>query len=344
MDLLLQATPQVSLDFVTLLGLFSVLSFVGWAVWVKRKNPTLTFGDIINKIFLIEKVTIFVSALIFIGFSEAVMAASIRPEGEFPINGLARFFGHCSIQLPAVVCGIYFSILLPMIFQAIRDRELVWVNRTILAIVMLVGAVALPWANALLITGGLGEAHLFSLFMRSWDWRIFNSMTYVSKAATIMLVGHYFLTFIDGMMVALGEKDDMRKALEESMKGKDGRDINEKINDKDEKSKKQQIKDLPDAVKYLLKRAGYEEGKDLEGMLGNATKVIDNLKSDQAKANLAGKVSGIYKRIKEFDKGDHSDSEKKKQNEKFRKQISSLFSGSPKNGNGFGLNLKKKGK
>ena len=336
-----------SYSTIIMLGLAMLLGVIWWARTLIKKNPELTFGDIVNNLFLREKVSVFIITCFIINFAEALMAASITPSGEVQVNPLARILSHMVIAIAAITCGL----MLPTFFADLFAKESKKRAATLFIFIMAVfGTIALPYINVLLIANGLKQTQLLSLYIL--DLNPFNDMSsyyqsiglspmfspsgamqYPMITSIYVTFAHYFLVVLDGAFIIYNKKEDKKEDKDKDKGDKD------KDKDKDKNSK-----DSKDPITKLVKR--YSNGslaEDVEKSKITAAHSIHNALETGAKARLSSNIAAMVEKIEEFDRTSHKLPADAKKAEKIelRKKIYNLFAASTRNGEGFGLTLPK---
>lgn len=326
------------------LGLLVLIGLGAWFFWIHKKNPEMTFGEIMNKLILRQKISVFFVTLILINVAEAIWAASITPKGEVPINALARLLTHGTVSLVAIVCGIYVPSGVRSLIKV--DKKRIPALSAALIIVLL-GALGLPYLNAVLISGGLKETHHLARILHGDFTGGFIRMSYAMQATVIALISHYFFVLLDGVMIVVSDDEGLKRAVDQGIftasSNKKIDEINKNINKKGE-SEKRNITDIlsEEGIPYLLNRYKFNTTVELQAKINQANKIVDSLK-DKEKMALAQRVAKLKSDIEEWDKykkdNDLPEDERKAKNKKFRSSIFDLFRSSTKGGHGFGMTL-----
>ena len=332
-----------SYSTIIMLGLAMLLGVIWWSRTLLKKNPDLTFGDIVNNLFLREKVSVFIITCFIINFAEALMAASITPSGEVQVNPLARILSHMVIAIAAITCGL----MLPTFFADLFAKENKKRLATAFIFMMAVfGTIALPYINVLLIANGLKQTQLLNLYildlnpmndMPSYYQSIglspmfspSGAMQYPMITSIYVTFAHYFLVVLDGAFIIYNKKESKPDA-----KKPDGNKDTNKDADKD--------KDTKDPISKLIKR--YSNGSleaDEEKSKITTAHAIHNGLETSAKVRLSSNIAAMMEKVNAFDATSHSLSaeEKKTKKQDLRKAIFKFFAASTKHGEGFGITL-----
>lgn len=332
-----------SYSIIIILGLAILLGAIWWGKSLVKKNPDVTFGDIVNAMFYREKVTIFLITLGCINFAEALFAASITPKGEIPVNPLARIVSHMIIAIVAITCGL----MLPTIFKQVFAKENKRRGAAISILVLAVfGTFALPYMNLILIASGLKQIPIINLYMYSLN--PFNSMPayyksiglspvfsplqaleYPMVVTVFMTFSHYFVVLLDGMFIIYNEKIDKKEGNKEGNKDKDKQDNK---------------RGTTDPISKLIQR--YFNGtvnKDVEKHWIDKCHDIHDKLSDSHKSNLSSEIISYVSDIEKFDiEAKSMDTDERAEAKKaLRIKIMEFVKTTPKYGKGFGLTLPK---
>lgn len=328
-----------------ILGLGLVLAIIAWIWWLKKKNPEMTLGEVFSKILLREKFTTVILSVILINVAEAIMAASISPKGEIPVSPVARMLTHFTIAF----AGIFFGIWLPSTIRGLLiggTKDIKNFGKLFLVVVVVgLSALFFPYLNALLISGGLKETHLFARILHGNFTGGFIHMSYVMQATVCALLAHYCLVLADGIMILASSKKELESAANYGMAGSNVRidDINKKINERGEEEKAKYTAEVTKekAIPFLLNRYRFTDKAELQGKIKQATKIIDGM-DNKSQLALSQRAHALKKKIEDWDntKGeDLADDARQAKNKEFRESISDLFKGSTKGGVGFGMTL-----
>lgn len=334
-------------SMVIVLGLGMLLGFIYWIHNTMKKNPNLTFGDIVNAKIVTEKVSIFILGCFLINFSEALMAASIHPVGQVPPNALARIVGHMIIAMAGITSGLS----MPDLFRALISPKTK--NRggaLFLFILSFVGTFGFPYANLVIISSGLKEMQLMNIFIYSlvpWNNMVdyyssvglpatfapLEHMSYVMLTSIIMTIAHYFLVIFDGTHMIYSDKTTLNIKFDQ----KDGK---KDTKDDDKSSKKESYDPIPRLIQRYFNNTVEES---VEKHWATKAHSIHDTMNMSDKSRLSSSISSIIYKIKDFDKRSGSMSSKDKSSGKIelRKEIFELFKASTNQGKGFGITLPK---
>ncbi len=328
---------------VILLGLGIIIGLLIWVSKIIKKNPGSTFGDIANAMFMREKLSIFIITCVLINFGEALMAASITPEGEVAVNPLARIISHMIIAIAGISCGLS----LPTSFFNLFEKE---TKYRAWHVIMFIGAVFgtfyLPYVNLMLIANGLKETLLLQLFiMDRFPWNdmvpVFkqlgqkphfspwNNMSYPMATSVAVTGVHFFLVVLDGCHIVLKNKVDALKSKDEKKKEEKGGSS---------------YKDAGDPITRMFKYLsnGVYNTAEEEKYVRLAHRAHDGM-GQQAKSKVSSKnasmIDSINRYDKEFSKYSAKEAEEKKTD--LRKSIMDFMQDSISDGKGYGLTLPK---
>jgi len=329
----------------SVIGIGAMVAFVLWMLWMQKRHPDKRPGDIINYIFLREKVSTLVLMMVFINLGEAIWAAAISPKGEVQISSVSRFFIHFSIQLMSIIGGIYTPAGIRRILKVKGKAK---IPHILVTLVFFTIAIVFPYLNTLLISIGLKETHNLSLIIYGEFNRATQTLSYAFGATVVVWFIHYFLIFADGILILANSSDDIRRAADESLGV--GKDINEKINERGEraaqreenKNKDNNAEKTKTDIEYLLKKYKFKDTDSYRNKVNAAMKVIDKLPS-ATQSKLATRVYKVTKEVKELNeqkKGKNIET-RTQLNKKAVGKIYDLFVGSTTSGNGFGMRLHK---
>lgn len=328
-----------------MLGLLMILAIGFWIFSLYKKNPEMTLGEILNKIFLRQKISVFVLTLIFINIAEAIWAASITPVGEIQINPLARIMTHGSVSLVAITCGIYLPSAIRTMLM-VKGKE--FAQMFVVFIGVFIGAMGLPYLNALLISGGLKETHHLAKILNGNFTVGFMHMSYAMQATVVALIAHYFFVMLDGIMILVSGDEGTLSAVNQGIFSKANKskasDIDKKITERGEKATASTALEslVGEGIPFLLTRYKFNTDGELSNKISQANKVIDGM-PDKAKIALAQRVAKLVNDIKSFDKYKKDKNlpleERKEKNKEFRRNIADLFRASTKGGHGLGMTL-----
>jgi len=332
-------------SIIIILGLAVVIGLIYWIHITMKKNPDMTFGDIVNAKIVTERVSIFIITCFIINITEAIMAASITPIGETAPNPLSRIMSHMIIAIAGITSGLS----VPDLFRATIAKDSKHRGYAfILFIFAFIGTFGFPYGNLILIAGGLKEYQLLNIYIYGlfpWNdmaayyasvglpvnFSPIEHMSYVLVTSTFMTFAHYFLVLFDGIHMIYHNKTVLNIKLEN--KGKDGKD------DKSKDSTKP--KDF-DPITKLIKRY-FNTGdstSEVTNWITNAHRVHDNMDTGD-KARLSSNIAAIVSEMEKLDR-DIANLDKEEKSAKkleFRNKIKSFFRESTKNGKGFGLTL-----
>lgn len=336
-------------SFVMIIGSVLLIALFWFSRKALEKNPNMTFGDVINKIFVREKVSIFLIALGIINLTEGIMAASITPLGEVPVNPLARVLSHLMISIVSIVFGINTSIIAHKIFKPKAEKRALGFA---LFLGYLLASILLPYANLALIANGLKQTAFLNYFILGlnpfnnmaeyyyslglgYAYSPWDNMQYV-LAVSITLTGvHYFLTFLDGMHTVYDSKFELGIFI----KNKNGEKGTDKEKEKGgTKSPKEPISDLLNFYYYNTTN----DKKAITALIDKSHDIHDAMNATNkslisaAVQNLASKSRTVLA------DASSSKADKKANIIGVHTEIEILWKGSIKDGKGFGMTLPKK--
>lgn len=334
---------------IVILGLMIIIAVIWWIKTLLKNNPNMTIGDLLNVMFMREKLSIFILGAIFLNLVEGFTAASITPIGEAAANPLARILSHTIISIAGITCGL----ALPSTFFILFEKPKFWAWHFLIFIGSLFGTFYLPWVNLSLIANGLKQTqvlHLYVMDLFPWNnmqnvyarlrlqgikvpinFNPIDAMPYILAVAVKVTWVHYFLTNLDGAHLILKNKMDAAAK-------KDNKD--DKKNPVD--YAKDYVKDDP--IKALIKF--YSNGslttKEEETYIRLAHQSHDSMET-RAKAAVSSKNATYIDMIKSFEKDykNSSAEDKKKRKIEIREDIRTFFGASKQKGEGYGLTLAK---
>lgn len=274
---------QQGADFANLLisGTVVIL-FIGfiWYLIRKANQNKLTVGQHLNRIFMREESTILIMLIGGMNIMEALVAASIHPQGGSQVNPVARFAMHLMFGLAGAFCAINAPKKIMEFFKdwdyffKVVDAKNPKNNRNakpmiplidiILGLGLLSVSIGLPYANVLIMATGLGEANIFHiacLQLQPWfnnakigiadsAYSASEHMSMIMLASFVALIAHVIIAILDGFY-ALYERNKYdldvqeEKRSREAYKGpeevkKTGSTIDEKINKNAEEKKEKE--------------------------------------------------------------------------------------------------------
>lgn len=314
----------------TIILILSIVIF-----FIKRKNPELRIGDVINRIILKDHVSVFVLIMIFVNVAEALWAASIKPVNQAEINTVTRFFGHITVQTLSITTGIMVSVYVKQIINKTLKITFWYVLLILMCIFM---AIWLPLVNLFIIAGGLGQAKLLY-------WSMFNilegfsMMQYGLQASAVLTIVHLSALLLDVIYIIATGK---------------GLDLSTK--DKEKKTPKE------DEIKPVKETESPSGKYGIEQNISNLLKFLDrhgNVPYSENTVNRAvQKIRGMYntdsaaqaklvKRLNELDRqvriiGQQGGADQTFINE-LVSSILDFWSNSPATGDGLGMPLRTRG-
>lgn len=320
----------------TILGVGVVVCVLVGFIWLYRKNPDKSLGEVLTLIYLRQKVTTLMLALILVNVAEAITASGITPVGEVPVNATARTLIHLCIAAAGITFGILLPSFLRISFTAVpKDRPKMIAS----TIVILICTILFPYMNVFLISGGLKESYYLWLLMTGQFMEGWYNMSYIMQASFLAFVAHIVLVVADGMFVLLSDKADLKNSALSGIAHtlKTTSDLNKKINDKAQQVEED---DPVKGIRYLLKRYKFRTTAEMNDMVTKVEKVIDTM-SDTDQLKLAKGVNRLVETLKTNNeaRSSMSDDERMEANKKDRKLIYDFFKGSTINGAGLGITL-----
>lgn len=336
-----------SYSIIIILGLAILLGAIWWGRSLVKKNPDLTFGDVVNAMFYREKVSIFIITLFIINFAEALFAASITPKGEIPVNPLARIVSHMIIAIVAITCGLMLPAIFKQVFAKENKRRGAAISILILAIF---GTFALPYMNLTLIASGLKQIPIVTLYMYSLN--PFNSMPayytsiglapsfsplqaleYPMVVTIFMTFSHYFVVLLDGMFIIYHEREKIKDSDKDSDKDKD--------KDKDKNKNKNNRRDVDPITKLIDRYSNGSLSKEVEKQWVDKCHDVHDKLNGNDKSSLSSNIVSYINEIEEFESkaGSMSKEDRADKKKEIRLKIFEFVKTSPKYGKGFGLTL-----
>ena len=328
-------------------GFFYVTSFVAAVViagliyafiQLKKKHPERSLGDTLNYIFLHDTTTIAVVGLIAVNTFEGIMAASIpSAAGEVNVQPIARFGSHLFISFIAIAFGLA-SIGAMVRLKFVKENKL---EVLAIALVCLIGAILIPFANIFLIAQGLGQIPELVYVLKGRWVEGFTHMTYPMAASIIMWILHYVLMTADAFLAL---KMGTHVVLSIFTRGSniEASLIDKKITDKGEKEKEEETKHPDNIIRRILKRYRFKDNHIYNQFVTDSIKKKDALQ-DGSKAKLGNKLAELEKDINKIDATKGTEEQARKDaNKKIFKLISDFWKKSHVNGEGFGVELPEK--
>lgn len=318
-----------------------VLAGVIWMlIRLGKSNPDKRLGDLINFVFLRDKVTFNVLGMIFVNVAEAFMAASISPPGEIPINPLARFMGHLVVAIVGISLALSGMAALAKVKLAKDNRFNLWIK----AITTVVLALMVPYLNAMLIAAGLKEINNFAHFVHGDITGAMMHSSYAMNATMIMTLMHYIFFGVDAVgILSSGDQGglgrDILKSFGAKAKG-EGSDIDKTITDRGEKERKSDIRSL---VTTILTAYRIQGNADRTNLIARSIEAVDKM-SDRDRASLTSKLVDLDTKIANWsrDKKGKTEDERSILNAKIYNAIYDIWKNSTNGGHGFGFKLPEK--
>ena len=353
-------------DKITLLvvGLGTLLAFFFWA-WYITKREKKPLGEIVSVMLVHQRESIFVCLILIIYLAESLLASSVHPDaGELP-SPLARFLSHFSVSIFGMVSSLAFiretaSLFDPELYKKPYDYASI-IARSIVAGFAFLFAWAVPFANAWIISVGLGDSEniKYMLWLEKYvifwhshadyvtevikyggdpiSYRPMGAMSYQMQTTVILTLVHIFATISEGAQNLtsrsrrqwlfanphLSEKDieDQKKRQERAAAKEKGPTPEEK----------QRLDTVEEGIEYLLKRFKYS-GDDLKKASALAKTNLHE-KVESRDPNLAiGLASEIAKLRVLYEAADKVSDAKAKEDKKkdLDQQTRQLFAKSPK--------------
>jgi len=317
----------------TLIGVAVLLGLGFWLRKLQKENPSNSLGETINHLLLNQKVTILVLSTIFINVAEAMFAASIHPPGEAAISAPARFTGHLVIAIVAITMALSAIATWSRVKKVNGPKA----GTISMALTFTFAALALPAYNLMLIGSGLKELPLVLYFFQGNMLWSMERMSYAMNASTMLTVVHYTLIIVDGITLIQGKGLD---AMVFSGLNADFKPINDKINEKGEKTKE----GSPDShIAYILKAYRLPFEKESRFIKDSIRK--KDVLADKPKAKLATIVAKLYEEVKALQDDRKRTTNKEDAadiNNKIYAKIKDVWAKSHVSGDGFGVDLPKK--
>ena len=338
----------------TLIGLGFIVALILGLIWLKKKNPEFTIGEIINHILLREKISFFVLGTVFINFAEAIFAASINPPGEMSINPTARFITHAVIAVISIV--LFLSAIASI--SRIRKIEGPKFSAILTSIVWFIGAITLPYFNLILIASGLKELNNLGYALQGNIIEGMAHMSYAMNASLVLTGSHFILMAMDAASVLQGDHKIDLMALtgmgvktKAHNKGEGTSDIDKKVTKKGEEEKKKKENTPENMITWLINAYRINNAKHRQEKIDDAIKKKDSL-GDKERAKLS---AGLYDLKQEVlalqdDKIKAEDNKLSEEDKSFNAEINTkiynkirnFWKGSHSKGEGFGTELPRK--
>lgn len=334
-----------SYSMIIILSLAMVIALIWWASATMKKHPEMTFGDMMNAMLIKQKLSIFIISVILLNISEAIMAASITPLGETPINPLARLLSHSMVALVSILCGLK----MPTSFKEIFNSEKRIAVSVFIFILTVVGTFTLPYINVYLIASGLKQMQLLNLYTLSLNplnnmpayyqsiglpaqFSPLGAMQYPMVVSVAIYYVHVFLVVLDGAYII------HNKPKPKTIEVKDGK--------KSDTDKKPESEKSQDPIRKLINRYSNNNlAQDVvDSKIKQAHAIHDGLNAVN-KSKLSSNIASMMNKVEQFDRDSSnlSSDEKKEAKLKLRKEIRDFFAQSTKDGAGFGITLPKAG-
>jgi hypothetical protein len=330
---------QQGADFANLLiSATVVIIFVGsiWYLIRKANKNNLTVGQHLNRIFMREESTILIMLIGGMNIMEALVAASIHPQGGSQVNPVARFAMHLMFGLAGAFCAINAPKKIMEFFKDTtyffgvvdvknpknnrKAKPIIPIIDLLLGLGLLTVSIGLPYGNVLIMSTGLGEAdkfHLAIMQLRPWfnnasvgitdpTYSATEHMTMIMQASWIALIAHVFIAVLDGLF-ALYERNkyDLDKQEEERTRKGYGiesepqkSDIDKKITEKGEKKSEAQ-KQQSVQLTYLFNFLDIKDQDKKHTYFEAVMKAMaDNV--GQVSAGMSGSLTEWYDKIVNF--------------------------------------------
>lgn len=306
--------------------------------------------------------TVLVILTLIIYFAEALLAATLHPEGEIPTPPLPRFITHVAMSVAGLTANLTLMKQFAKLLQPMDHLSRFFQGLVVL--MTLIMSVGIPIFNCTIIASAMGEELKFFLFLQDYcnffinesEFRLMvikyggNPDTYMSwSAMPYMLKSTVGLTLTHVMvgllmsLVNMSDQDRRKKAF------KNPYEVEEKKNSKSEEDKRQERKERKDVppmpaesrmeeqvtsnLKYLLRRLRYKDNDDeMQDILDKASEVMYVKITDNGlRIKFATRIHTLKTECMDLDKKKDSMDETKKQeaNKRLKEKIRKLFSGSP---------------
>lgn len=241
--------PPVGTDFANLLISGTVVIVFIAAIWYlvrKAGKNNLTVGQHLNRIFMREESTILIMLIGGMNIMEALVAASIHPQGGSQVNPVARFAMHLMFGFAGAFCAInapkkimeffkdfhyFFALIDKDPKKSKKPKPIIPIIDLLLGLGLLLVSIGLPYANVMIMSTGLGEQEKFrtacwqllpwiqnhELGISNINYSAMDDMTMVMQASFIALISHVFIAILDGLFAVyerykydLHEQDEAR--------------------------------------------------------------------------------------------------------------------------------------
>ena len=336
------------------LGLIVVMAII---VYISHKrHPDEEVGLVVQRSWYQGKSLIVIAMVFLICLFEAGTAAMISTSNESTTSTFARFGMHLVIGFMSMFCVIIATFF---VHEGIKEHKTIknkmaaikakgsmevvprralshWLMIPVIGLVYFM-SIWFGYINIELIAKSAGDYTRFHEYVTGsfWVWEFMDNNTALSISVGY---AHGGILILDVIIVLV-----LTRSSEGLLSGKDGKTINDKINDKETKEKE---KKGPDgALEFLLKRMNFA-GPELERTVKILRGVLEQRqKSNKTQAGeMLSQLNALYDKYKKFDAEEWdklSKVERSKHKNEAAEEIRAFFKKGQGDG-GFGTNLKLK--
>lgn len=342
---------------------------------LKEKHPELSYGELINYLYLNSTSTILFFSCIAINIGEGGFASFIAPEGQTEVIAVLRFCVHMVLSILSIGFGVWFLKQLRMTISILGSKSLNRQEKIWRAFLGFLGAgiclavtLIFPILNLLMIANGVGQVPetMVLLYEAMPDfivsaedmqkWYIYYDVVDASHTATRIDGTKYikyniyaeidYAMIISSVMVICHYSTQFGHNILSMTDIKDvynmGGDINSSVNYNASQTKKKARQDFPDVVRKLLLRIGYK-GRLLKDTIDIAERKIDSVTTLEDQMTLSVKLSELYIKLKKLDdrKGSMAKADYDSSVDKVLEETRDFFGGKLSRAEGLGMPLKK---
>lgn len=300
-----------------------------WAWQVMKNNPGMDLGELMATKAVDKNETIFMFSIIGIFLAEGIVASTVHAPGQEPPPLMGRLLSHIFISVIGTVASITAVRDIAVIFMPglpISERLI----KTLIAALIAIIALAVPYFNIMLIADGLGkylefELWVYSLYASEENWQAilrgfnlesdysaFGAFPTILKTSVVLGMLHYALNILEGgrNIASIRRRNMLFAKIREDMK-------------REEEKAKGAVKDSPmpgeqrasnqvgKNARVLLSRLNYE-GDSLANMVRLTEQAIDRIKDDDVRMKMAARMGGLVTEVKTIDNSTANDKETKK--------------------------------
>lgn len=334
---------------VMVLGAVTLALIGGW-IWLVTRKSKASAGEVVATLMVTKNETIFMVIITLIYIAEAMLAATVHPEGQIAPHPMARFITHLGIS----VAGLVANLTLVRDIASIAEKGVDPASRVFRFGVMMGVAflsLAIPYYNAELISSGIGEDIPFQLYIYSLypgvsseeinsiaeaygystPYNAWAALSYVMKTTWRLTVIHLVLSGVEAFRNMSSKERRGMLFLTEAQRAEiygEEEEAEEEDKDKKKKKKKDKKKDKEDDdiisknIEFLLRRVGYS-GDKLTSQTKLAVQRLSKLDEEKNFA-VAGSILDLKAKAEKIDKETDKDRKAKKK-ETLLQDIRTLF-------------------